>query len=112
MDKTIKKIKNIALVAHDNMKDELLDWAKFNKGTIAKHHLFATGTTGSLLEEVLDTGINKMQSGPLGGDLQLGALISEGKIDFLIFSGTRWKHNRMILILRHFCVLRRFGIFQ
>jgi len=85
MNKTIRKIKNIALVAHDNMKDELLDWAKFNKGTIAKHHLFATGTTGSLLEEVLDTGINKMQSGPLGGDMQLGALISEGKIDFLIF---------------------------
>ena len=85
MDKTIRKIKNVALVAHDNMKDELLDWAKFNKGTIVKHHLFATGTTGAMLEEVLDTGINKMQSGPLGGDLQLGALISEGKIDFLIF---------------------------
>ncbi|MBN2279457.1 MAG: methylglyoxal synthase [Candidatus Marinimicrobia bacterium] len=85
MNKTIRKIKNIALVAHDNMKDELLDWAGFNKGTIARHHLFATGTTGTLLEEILDTAVNKMQSGPLGGDLQLGALISEGKIDFLIF---------------------------
>ena len=85
MNKTIKKIKNIALVAHDNMKDEMLDWAKLNKNTISKHHLFATGTTGKLLEETLKITINKMQSGPLGGDLQIGASISEGKIDFLIF---------------------------
>ncbi len=85
MDKTIKKIKNIALVAHDNQKEELIDWVTFNRGTLTKHHLYATGTTGSLLEESLETAINKMQSGPLGGDLQLGSLISEGKVDFLIF---------------------------
>ena len=85
MNKVIKKRKNIALVGHDNMKTELLEWVKFNKGTLAKHNLFATGTTGTLIEEALDIHINKMQSGPLGGDMQLGALIAEGKIDFMIF---------------------------
>lgn len=85
MDKTIKQRKNIALVGHDNQKHELLEWVKFNKGTLKKHNLFATGTTGTLIEEALDIHINKMQSGPLGGDLQLGALIAEGKVDFLIF---------------------------
>ncbi|MGR3810146.1 methylglyoxal synthase [Jiulongibacter sp. NS-SX5] len=77
--------KRIALVAHDNKKAELIEWAKYNKGTLQKHQLFATGTTGKLIEDALDMHITKLLSGPLGGDQQIGALISEGKIDVLIF---------------------------
>lgn len=77
--------KNIALVAHDNKKANLLDWVRFNKSTLMKHKLFATGTTGKLLEGELETKITIFESGPLGGDQQVGSRISEGKIDFLIF---------------------------
>ena len=77
--------KNIALVAHDNKKANLLDWVRFNKNTLMKHKLYATGTTGKLLEGELDTNITIFESGPLGGDQQVGSRISEGKIDFLIF---------------------------
>ncbi len=77
--------KRIALVAHDNKKKDLLEWATFNRGLLAHHELFATGTTGVLLEEHLQTPVVKLQSGPLGGDQQIGAKIADGAIDFLIF---------------------------
>jgi len=79
------KPKNIALVAHDNKKKDLLEWVKYNEGTLKQHKLFATGTTGKLLEKEMNTRINKLQSGPLGGDLELGAYIAQRKIDLLIF---------------------------
>jgi len=77
--------KKIALVAHDNKKRDLLEWAKFNRHILVEHIVYATGTTGSLLQQELDFEIIKLQSGPLGGDQQLGAKITEGDIDFLIF---------------------------
>ena len=81
----IGRKKKIALVAHDNKKRDLLDWAKFNRDLLAEHEVYATGTTGSLLEQELDFEITKLQSGPLGGDQQIGAKIAEGGLDFLIF---------------------------
>ena len=77
--------KRIALVAHDNKKQDLLEWARFNRGSLIKHDLCATGTTGTLLEKTLEVNILKLQSGPLGGDQQIGAKIVEGQIDFMIF---------------------------
>jgi methylglyoxal synthase len=77
--------KRIALVAHDNKKRDLLEWACFNRDLLARHELLATGTTGGLLEDALETPVVRLQSGPLGGDQQIGAKIAEGTIDFLIF---------------------------
>jgi methylglyoxal synthase len=77
--------KRIALVAHDNKKRDLLEWAEFNRDLLCEHDLIATGTTGSLLEQVLETEVHKLQSGPLGGDQQIGAKVAEGLIDFIIF---------------------------
>jgi methylglyoxal synthase len=82
---TLAHVKHIALVAHDNKKPDLLDWVRWNKALLIEHELYATGTTGKLLEEVLGTPVHKFQSGPLGGDQQIGAKISEGVIDFMIF---------------------------
>src|SRR3990172_11599377 len=77
--------KNIVLVAHDNKKQDLLEWAKFNRDLLAHHRLYATRTTGLLLEKELGLEIIKLHSGPLGGDQQVGARIAEGAVDFLIF---------------------------
>jgi methylglyoxal synthase len=81
----MKPDKKIALVAHDNKKRDLLEWAKFNRQLLAHHQLYATGTTGALLERELGLAIHKLQSGPLGGDQQIGARIVDNEIDFLIF---------------------------
>ena len=77
--------KRIALIAHDNRKRDLLDWARYNRGTLSRHNLYATGTTGSWLESELDLDVQRFLSGPLGGDQQVGAGIAEGRIDFVIF---------------------------
>ena len=81
----MKKKKNIALIAHDERKQDLLDWVKFNKGTLSQHNLFGTGTTGSLITQKVGLNVTTFRSGPLGGDQQVGAKITEGGIDFLIF---------------------------
>ena len=77
--------KRVALIAHDNCKAALLDWARFNRGTLGQHQLYATGTTGSLLGAELDLQVVPFLSGPLGGDQQVGAAIAEGRLDFVIF---------------------------
>ena len=77
--------KKIALVAHDNKKADLLEWARYNRDLLANHQLLATGTTGALLEEALQVPMVKLQSGPLGGDQQVGARIAEGTVDLVIF---------------------------
>jgi methylglyoxal synthase len=81
----MNKRKRIALVAHDNKKKEIVDWVKTHRDILVQHDLFATGTTGKLLEKYLKIKITKLQSGPLGGDQQIGAQIVQGTIDFLVF---------------------------
>ncbi len=77
--------KRIALVAHDNKKQDLLEWARYNRELLVQHDLYATGTTGQLLCEALDASVTCLQSGPLGGDQQIGSRIAEGDIDLLVF---------------------------
>ncbi|MBK8397532.1 MAG: methylglyoxal synthase [Leptospiraceae bacterium] len=81
----MEKTKRIVLVAHDNKKKDLLDWVTYNKGTLAKHFLSATGTTGKIISENTGLPVNRYISGPLGGDQQIGAKIVEGAIDVMIF---------------------------
>lgn len=78
-------VKRIALIAHDNRKQDLLDWVRFNRDALAQHRLFATGTTGSLIARETGLDVVAFKSGPLGGDVQIGAKIVEGEIDALIF---------------------------
>jgi methylglyoxal synthase len=75
----------IALIAHDNKKGDLAEWARFNRAELAQHDLIATRTTGQLLTEELDLPVTRLRSGPLGGDQQIGARIAEGDVDILIF---------------------------
>ena len=93
------KIRTIALVAHDNRKRDLIEWVRFNRGTLENYRLICTGTTGRLVQEALEASesdsvpvsepenlnITRLKSGPLGGDQQLGALIAEGEIDMIVF---------------------------
>lgn len=77
--------KAIALIGHDNRKSDLLEWAAFNRDTLAEHDLYATGTTGGLLAQQLDLPVHRFLSGPLGGDQQVGAAVAEGRIDLVVF---------------------------
>jgi methylglyoxal synthase len=77
--------KRIALVAHDNQKRDLLEWARLNRATLSRHELFGTGTTGGIIADELDLPLTRFRSGPLGGDQQIGAAIAEGRIDVVIF---------------------------
>ena len=79
------KRKNIALVAHDHKKAELVEWAKRHREQLGGHNLFATGTTGALIEKETKLPVEKLRSGPLGGDLEIGAKVSEGELDCLVF---------------------------
>jgi len=92
----MQKKKNIALIAHDNQKADLIEWVRWNFKTLAKHQLISTGTTGKMVEQALNDKlreneseqiiqITKLKSGPLGGDQQMGALIADQKIDLMIF---------------------------
>jgi methylglyoxal synthase len=91
----MEKIKRIALVAHDNRKKDLIEWVEWNWDVLRQHKLICTGTTGRLVEEALQSkvsekdkakiNIRKLKSGPLGGDQQLGAMITEGQVDVMIF---------------------------
>ena len=83
--RTLGAKKVIAMVAHDNKKKDIIEWAEYNKSALSYHELVATGTTGKMLEEQLNRPVKKLLSGPLGGDQQIGSMIAEGKIDALIF---------------------------
>src|ERR1035437_1272339 len=85
MTMELKARKRIGLVAHDNKKPELIEWARYNRVLLAQHDLVATGTTGTMLQRELELPVTCLQSGPLGGDLQVGAMVADGSIDFLVF---------------------------
>jgi methylglyoxal synthase len=77
--------KTIAFVAHDNTKKDMVEWVDFNKGTLSQHNLYATGNTGNMIVERTGLEVNILKHGPLGGDMEIGALIADGKLDYLIF---------------------------
>lgn len=82
---TMAARKRIALIAHDNRKADLLEWVRYNRGTLSRHELCGTGTTGGLIADELGLAVRRFKSGPLGGDQQVGAAIAEGQIDMAIF---------------------------
>lgn len=81
----IERTKHIALIAHDHMKQELVEWADYNRHLLSYHELYGTGTTGGMLEAELQLKVHRFKSGPLGGDQQVGSKIAEFQIDFMIF---------------------------
>jgi methylglyoxal synthase len=83
--RTMSARKRVVLIAHDNRKADMLEWARYNRETLADHELYATGTTGALIAQELDLPVTRFLSGPLGGDQQVGAAIAEGRIDFVVF---------------------------
>ncbi|MFP5041149.1 methylglyoxal synthase [Parasediminibacterium sp. JCM 36343] len=85
MNRNLTARKRIAMIAHDHKKEDIVQWATHNRHTLAKHELYATGTTGRLIEEALDRPVKKLLSGPLGGDQQIGSLIATGDIDIVVF---------------------------
>jgi methylglyoxal synthase len=109
--------KRIALVAHDNRKADMIEWVAYNREKLKNHNLVCTGTTGKLVEETLikddiiesgELNIRKLKSGPLGGDQQLGALISDGKIDIFVFFWDPMQaqpHDVDVKALLRICVL-------
>jgi len=81
----MEKRKRIALVAHDQRKEDLLTWVKYNAGVLSEHELYATGTTGKIISKQCPLDVHRLKSGPLGGDQQLGVMIANGELDILIF---------------------------
>lgn len=106
--KKLGKRKRIALVAHDNKKASLMEWVSHNKNVLSKHELFATGTTGKIIEENLDRPVKKLMSGPMGGDQQIGAMIAGGEIDMMFFFWDPMEaqpHDSDVKALLRLCVL-------
>jgi methylglyoxal synthase len=81
----MEKVKNIVLIAHDNRKQDLLEWVLYNRGTLSRHRLYGTGTTGKIVQEKADLPVHRFISGPLGGDQQIGSKIVAGEIDLMVF---------------------------
>lgn len=111
MDIESPATKRIALVAHDNMKDEMLEWAKDHETELSRHTLVGTGTTGRLITEHTGLTVERLRSGPLGGDQQLGARIAEGLIDILMFFGTHSNHSHTTQTSKRFYVLLLCGTY-
>jgi methylglyoxal synthase len=85
IQRKMETVKKVVLIAHDNRKNDLLEWVLYNKGTLSRHHLSATGTTGRLIQEKSGLPVYRFISGPLGGDQQIGSKIVEDEIDFMVF---------------------------